>query len=35
MAKTGDAERGELLCELTLESRNEKGSAIVADLTTS
>jgi len=33
--KTGDAEKGMVLCEYTLEARNEAGSAIVADLTTS
>jgi len=35
LAKTGDAEKGMVLCEYTLEARNEAGSAIVADLTTS
>jgi hypothetical protein len=35
LAKTGDAERGMLIYEGTLEARNEAGSAIVADLTTS
>ncbi len=35
LAKTGDAERGMLIWEGTLEARNEAGSGIVADLTTS
>jgi hypothetical protein len=35
LAKTGDATKGAVLIETTLESRNEAGSAIVADLTTS
>lgn len=35
LAKTGDSEKGMVLAEWTLESRNEKGSGIVADLTTS
>lgn len=35
LAKTGDAEKGMVLVEYTLESRNEAGSAVVADLTTS
>jgi hypothetical protein len=35
LAKTGDATKGAVLVECTLESRNEAGSAIVADLTTS
>jgi hypothetical protein len=35
LAKTGDSTRKQLLCEYTLEARNEAGSAIVADLTTS
>lgn len=35
LAKTGDTERKQLLAEYTLESRNEKASGIVADLTTS
>jgi hypothetical protein len=35
LAKTGDAEKGMVLAEYTLEARNEAGSAIVADLTTS
>ncbi len=35
LAKTGDAERGMVLAEYTLESRNQAGSGIVADLTTS
>ena len=34
LAKTGDAEKGMVLAEYTLEARNEAGSAIVADLTT-
>lgn len=35
LAKTGDAEKAMIITELTLEARNEKGSAIVADLLTS
>lgn len=35
LAKTGDAERGYLVAEYTLEARQEAGSALVADLTTS
>lgn len=35
LAKTGDAERRQILCEYTLVSRNEAASAKVADLTTS
>lgn len=35
LAKTGDAMKQFLLTEYTLESRNEAGSGIVADLTTS
>jgi hypothetical protein len=35
LAKTGDAEKGMVLAEYTLEARNEVGSALVADLTTS
>ena len=34
LAKTGDAEKGLVLAEYTLEARNEAGSAIVADLVT-
>lgn len=34
LAKTGDSDRVQLLSEYTLEARNEKGSGIVADLTT-
>lgn len=34
LAKTGDSERRQLLVEGTLEARNQKASAIVADLTT-
>jgi hypothetical protein len=34
LAKTGDAEKGMVLAEYTLEARNEAGSAIVADLAT-
>ena len=33
-AKTGDAEKRELLMECTLESRNQRASGIIADLTT-
>ena len=32
LAKTGDSEKTQLLCEFTLEMRNEAASAIVADL---
>lgn len=35
LAKTGDADKVQLVWEATLESRNEKASGIVADLTTS
>lgn len=35
IAQTGDATKGAIVVEYTLEGRNEKGSAIVADLTTS
>jgi hypothetical protein len=35
LAKTGDAQKGMVLAEYTLESRNDAGSAVVADLTTS
>lgn len=35
LAKTGDSDKVQLVWEATLESRNEKASAIVADLTTS
>jgi hypothetical protein len=35
VAATGDATKGAVLVEYTLEARNESGSAIVADLTTS
>ena len=35
LAKTGDSERRQILAEYTLESRNEKASGVVADLTTS
>ena len=34
LAKTGDSERRQILAEWALVSRNEKGSGIVADLTT-
>lgn len=34
LAKTGDSEKGMVLAEWTIESRNDAGSAIVADLTT-
>lgn len=34
LAKTGDAEKGMVLAEYTLESRNEAASGIVADVTT-
>ena len=34
LAKTGDSERRQIISEFTLESRNEKGSGIVADLDT-
>ena len=35
LAKTGDSEKGFVLAEYSLEARNEAGSAVVADLTTS
>ncbi len=35
LAQTGDAEKGMLLCEYTIESRSEAGNFLVADLTTS
>lgn len=35
LAKTGDSEKGFVLAEYSLESRNEAGSAVVADVTTS
>ena len=35
LAKTGDARKFHIIGEMTLESRNEAGSGIVADLTTS
>ena len=35
LSKTGDSEKRQLLVEATLESRNEKASGLVADLTTS
>jgi len=35
IAKTGDAEKRQLLIEATLESRNEAASGVVADVTTS
>lgn len=35
LAKTGDNQKGMLLAEYTLECRQERGSALVADLTTS
>lgn len=35
LAKTGDAEKGMVLAEYTLEARNQAASGIVADLTTS
>jgi hypothetical protein len=35
LAKTGDATKGAILGELTLEARNEQSSGVVADLTTS
>jgi hypothetical protein len=35
LAKTGDSEREQILCEYALEARNEKGSGGVFDLTTS
>ena len=33
LAKTGDSDQKEILCEYTLEARNEKANGIVADLT--
>ena len=35
IAKTGDAEKRQLLLEATLESRNEGASGVIADVTTS
>lgn len=35
LAKTGDNEKGLVQAEYTLEARNERGSGLVADLTTS
>lgn len=35
LAKTGDSDREQILCEYTLEARNEKGNGGVFDLTTS
>lgn len=35
LARTGDSERRQILCEYALEARNEKASGIVADLTVS
>lgn len=35
LAKTGDNLKGQILAEYTLEARNEAGSGIIADLTTS
>lgn len=35
LARTGDNEKGMLIVEYTLEARNERGSGLVADLTTS
>ena len=34
LARTGDSERKQMLCEYTLEARNEKASGGVFDLTT-
>jgi hypothetical protein len=34
LAKTGDAEKHMVICELTLESRQEKGSGKISELTT-
>jgi hypothetical protein len=33
LAKTGDSEKTQLICEYSLEARNEKASGLVADLT--
>jgi hypothetical protein len=35
LAKTGDTDRRQILCEFTLEACNQRSSGIVADLTTS
>lgn len=35
LAKTGDADKGMVLAEYTLEARNQAGSGVVADLVTS
>jgi hypothetical protein len=32
LAKTGDSERFEMVTEVTLVCKNERGSAIIADL---
>jgi hypothetical protein len=34
LAKTGDAEKAAIVVEYALEARNEAGSAVIADLTT-
>jgi hypothetical protein len=34
LAKTGDSDQRQIICEYALESRNERASGIVADLTT-
>ena len=35
LARTGDSERKQIICEYTLQARNEAASGLVADLTTS
>jgi hypothetical protein len=35
IAKTGDADKRQLIAEVTLCSKNQKSSGVVADLTTS
>lgn len=35
LARTGDSEKTQLLCEWTIEARNQASSGLVADLTTS
>ena len=35
LAKTGDSDRSQMLCEYTLVCKNEAASGVVADLTTS
>ena len=32
LGKAGDSEQRQIICELTLEAKNEKASGVVADL---